>query len=125
MELGRVAETAAAMPESLGVLDDGSGVSYTYRDMSCESQLEPPSWQRNPPILSRCPLVILKSLRDPPTPVDSPPLTNCMVPQVWGQEKHVFLPRSFFMSQMLRMLEMQGMQPHNLQEQSQSSHSRF
>ncbi|CAJ1363949.1 unnamed protein product, partial [Effrenium voratum] len=28
-----VAETAAAMPESLGVLDDGSGVSYTYREI--------------------------------------------------------------------------------------------
>ena len=70
-------------------------------------------------------IAILKSLRDPPTPVDSPPLTNCRVPQVWGQEKDVFLPRSFFMSQMLRMLEMQGMQPHNLQEQTQSSPSRF
>ena len=58
----------------------------------------------------------MKSLRDPPTPVDSPPLTNCRVPQVWGQEKDVLLPRSFFMSQMLRMLEMQGMQPQNLQD---------
>ena len=29
------------------------------------------------------------------------------------------------MSQMLRMLEMQGMQPHNLQEQTQSSRSKL
>ena len=48
---------------------------------------------------------ILKSLRDPPTPVGFKTL--------------------FFMEVILRMLEMQGMQPHNVQEQTQSSHPKF